>query len=91
MIRRLEHLEKELEKTKFEKKSLDNLIENTEANLREKEIKVEELIAKNAQIEEVLNEFKDKASLKLANLMEKYFLKLKFQSIVIFTNYLDLD
>lgn len=71
LIKRLEHLEKELEKIKFENKSLENLLESSEANLWEKEKKVEELIAKNAQIEEVLNEFKDKASLKLANLMEK--------------------
>ncbi|RNA38115.1 centrosomal of 89 kDa [Brachionus plicatilis] len=69
--KRIEHLEKELEKIKFEKKMLENLVETSEADFRGKEKRIEELIAKNAQIEEAFNEFKDKASLKLANLMEK--------------------
>lgn len=71
LIKRLEHLEKEIEKIKLEKKMLENLVETNEMNLREKEKKIEELIELKAQKEEALNEFKDKASLKLANLLEK--------------------
>ncbi|CAF0754662.1 unnamed protein product [Brachionus calyciflorus] len=71
MLGKIEIMEKEIDKLKFDKKIIENLYQISQVNCKEKDKRIEELISKSSKLEENFHEYKEKASEKLANILEK--------------------